>query len=57
MLEEVWKIQIKSGNNAKNVRKFKNKPSMPLAFIRNNKFRLFAAKSFYIITFFLFLSC
>ena len=35
----------------------KNKPSMPLAFIRNNKFRLFVAKSFYIITFVLFLSC
>ena len=48
----MWKVQVKSGNNAKNIWTFKNKPSMPLAFIRNNKLRLFAAQTFHIITFF-----
>lgn len=43
-------MQKMSGN-------LKNKPSMPLAFIRKNKLRLFAAKTFDIMTFFVFLSC
>lgn len=49
----MWKIQVKSGNNAKNIWTFKNKPSMPLAFIRNNKLRLlFGSTNFSLYNFF-----